>query len=186
MQRLTRHEQTRAKYRRMARRPRGREARIDRDMVDGLLSMTVDDAAVRQAAVQALCPCHVQANVKRVWDRLIELVDDPDVKVRGIVLHTLCDGSPRDREAEVVQALEQMYNDPDPKLRRRVRHLLASYRRIGKIKPFTALPCAAQRARFREDGPNQGRKVLRRTVIISRITASPSCSSTASATQPRR
>ncbi|HZG67418.1 MAG TPA: HEAT repeat domain-containing protein [Herpetosiphonaceae bacterium] len=81
----------------------------------------------------ALCPCHVQADIEQVWDRLIAMVHDPEAKVRSSVLHALCDGSPRVRESEIVRAIESMYHDPDPKLRRHVRHVLASYRRTGKI-----------------------------------------------------
>ena len=134
MERLTRQEQAKAGFRRRARRAAGREIRLDRDAVDHFLGQTEDsDADLRNEAVLALCPCHVQANIERVWDRLLVMVTDPDAKVRGTVLHTLCDGSPREREAAIVQALERMYNDPDPKLRRRVRHVLATYRRRGRI-----------------------------------------------------
>jgi HEAT repeat protein len=134
MARLVSAEQARAGHRRRARRVAGREIRLDRTQVDDLLVQTEDpDADVRNEAVRALCPCHVQANVDRVWDRLVAMVADSDSRVRGSVVHALCDGSPRERELQVVEALEQMYNDPDPKLRRHVRHVLASYRRRGKI-----------------------------------------------------
>jgi hypothetical protein len=131
---LSRQEQATAGFRRRARRTGGREARLDRSSIDQLLALTeAADAAVRNKAVLALCPCHVQANVERVWDRLLSMATDPDAKVRATVLHTLCDGSPREREAGIVAALEAMYNDPDPRLRRHVRHVLASYRRTGRI-----------------------------------------------------
>jgi HEAT repeat protein len=134
MHKLTRSEQIRAKRLRNGNRAKGREERLDRGEVDDLLRLTYDpNAEVRNAAAQALCPCHVQANIDKVWDRLIAMAEDPDVDVRATILHTLCDGSPRTREGEVVQALETMYNDPDQKLRRRVRKLLAQYRRQGKI-----------------------------------------------------
>lgn len=134
MDRLARQQQAKAGFRRRARRAPGREIRLDPAAVDVFLRQTEDpDAALRNEAVLALCPCHVQSNIERVWDRLLMMVTDPDAKVRGTVLHTLCDGSPREREAAVVQALEQMYNDADPKLRRRVRQVLAVYRRKGKI-----------------------------------------------------
>ena len=91
------------------------------------------DAHVRKQAVQQLCPCHLKADYEPVWDRLLEMVDDHDVKVRGHVLHALCDGSPRSREGQVVAALEAMRNDPDQGLRRRVRQTLAQYRRTGRV-----------------------------------------------------
>jgi hypothetical protein len=134
MSRMTRTEQLRMAYRRRGRHVQGREVRLDRDAIDDLLQRTeASDPIVRQEAVQLLCPCHVQADIQPVWNRLIAMVGDPDTDVRATILHTLCDGSPREREAEVVEALDRMYNDPDPKLRRRVRALLASYRRTGKI-----------------------------------------------------
>jgi HEAT repeat protein len=134
MPKLTRSEQLRAKYRKAAARAKGREERLDRERIDDLLRQTTEaDADARCAAVQALCPCHVQSNIAPVWDRLLALVHDPDVRVRSLVLHTLCDGSPREREPEVVAALEAMHNDPDQKLRRRVRQVLAQYRRTGRV-----------------------------------------------------
>ena len=134
MQKMTRHEQARSKHRRNAVHARGREERTHCDDIDHLLSLTEDpDAEVRNEAVRALCPCHVQSNIPQVWDRLLVMVEDPDARVRGTILHTLADGSPRSREAEVVQAIEKMYNDPDLKLRRHVRKLLAQYRSKGNI-----------------------------------------------------
>jgi HEAT repeat protein len=134
MARATRAEQISAGFRRKMRKARGREERLDHEEIAELLRWTeAEDAEIRNEAVQNLCPCHVQANIAPVWDRLIAMVDDPDARVRSTILHTLCDGSPRERETEIVQAIERMYNDPDPKLRRRVRWLLATYRRTGKV-----------------------------------------------------
>ena len=92
-----------------------------------------DDPKQRRAALMALCPCHVRADVKAVWDRLLEMQTDEDAGVRSLVLHCLTDGSPRSREQEVVAALEGLANDPDPKLRRRARRALSDYRRTGRI-----------------------------------------------------
>jgi hypothetical protein len=72
-------------------------------------------------------------DVPAVWDRLIEMVDDPDVKVRGHVLHVLCDGSPRGRVDQVVASLERLAADRDEALRRRARKVLAHYRRTGRV-----------------------------------------------------
>ena len=70
--------------------------RRSREQVDGFLSLTYDDdPRVRQVAIRNLCPCHIQADVPAVWDRLLELAGDPDDGVRHDVLHTLVDGSPR-------------------------------------------------------------------------------------------
>ena len=91
------------------------------------------NAEMRTEAVRMLCPCKLKFNYEPAWNRLLEMVTDPDVHVRRNVLHVLCDGSPRERETEVVQALERMYHDKDAKLRRHVRKLLAQYKRGGRI-----------------------------------------------------
>ena len=91
------------------------------------------DPAARRRAAQALCPCHVRGDDADVWDRLLGLVDDPEVGVRRTVLHALIDGSPRHREAEVVHAIARLHDDPDLRLRRRARRFLAQYRRTGRV-----------------------------------------------------
>jgi hypothetical protein len=91
------------------------------------------DPRVRRSAVTHLCPCHVKRNRAEVWDRLLSMASDPDVKVRRWVLHVLTDGSPRSRELDVVQVLGKMCDDPDPKLRRHARQILAHYRRTGNL-----------------------------------------------------
>ena len=108
--------------------------RVRVEEIDDLLLLTHDERPkVRSRAVQALCPCHVRADVERVWERLFEMVSDEDARVRSTILHALGDGSPRVLETRVVRALERMQHDPDPRLRRRVRKLLAHYRRTGQI-----------------------------------------------------
>lgn len=92
-----------------------------------------DNPRIRGSAVTHLCPCHVKRNHDDVWDRMLSMASDPDVKVRGWVLHVLTDGSPRSREADVVQVLGKMVDDPDPKLRRRARKILAHHRRTGDL-----------------------------------------------------
>src|SRR5919199_5572789 len=99
MVRRTSDEQSKAGFRRRAGRTGAREMRLDPAAVDTLLDLTdAPDAEVRNEAVRSLCPCHVQANIARVWDRLLLMVTDPDAGVRATVLHTLCDGSPHLRE----------------------------------------------------------------------------------------
>jgi hypothetical protein len=88
---------------------------------------------VRAQAIQSLCPCHVKRNDGRVWDRILELVDDPALDVRRWVFHLLGDGSPREREAQVVAAMEWFTRDPDKKHQRRARQILAKYRQSGTI-----------------------------------------------------
>jgi hypothetical protein len=104
------------------------------DEIEALLEQTADaNSKVRALAVQSLCPCHVKRNDARVWDRVLELVDDPALDVRRWVFHLLGDGSPREREAEVVAAMERFTRDPDKKLQRRARQVLAKYRQGGTI-----------------------------------------------------
>jgi hypothetical protein len=78
-------------------------------------------------------PCHVKRNDSRVWDRVLDLVDDPAVEVRRWVFHLLGDGSPRERECQIVAAMERFTRDPNRKLQRRARQVLAKYRRGGTI-----------------------------------------------------
>lgn len=102
--------------------------------VEDLLALTWDpQARTRRRALRELCPCELQANVREVWDRILEMRADPDAGVRSWVLHTLCDGSPGAREPEVVAAVESMQMDPEPRLRRRARRVIAAYRRTGRI-----------------------------------------------------
>jgi len=131
---LTRQEKARSKYARRQNRAPGRDLKLNPDLLPELLAKAESsNAEARCQAARELCPCHVQGNVPEIWDRLLTLVHDPDVRVRKAVFHTLADGSPNEREAEVVAALESMYQDPDPGLRRHVRRLLAAYRRCGRI-----------------------------------------------------
>ena len=104
------------------------------DEIDTLLERTADsNPKVRAQAVQSLCPCHVKRNDARVWDRVLELVDDPAVDVRRWVFHLLGDGSPRAREEQIVAVMERFTRDPDKKLQRRARQVLGKYRQGGTI-----------------------------------------------------
>jgi len=99
---------------------------------DFLANTRSEDPKVRKLYLRELCPCHVKRDVDVVWDRIIDMVDDPSPDVRYQVMHNLCDGSPASRESEVVAALEKMHNDPDKKVRRRVHNVLTHYRKTGK------------------------------------------------------
>jgi hypothetical protein len=104
------------------------------DEIDALLERTADgNPKVRAQAVQSLCPCHVKRNDPRVWDRVLQLVDDPALEVRRWVFHLLGDGSPRERASQIVAAMERFTRDSDKKLQRRARQVLAQYRRGGTI-----------------------------------------------------
>lgn len=87
-----------------------------------VLEFTHDpDPLVRRLAAKALCPCHVKADLPEVWDRLVEMTDDPDAGVRLDVVHALGDGSPRERGPEIALA---------PPLDREG---LSAYRRTGRV-----------------------------------------------------
>ncbi len=110
------------------------EGRTAKDALDGLLELSrSSESRARQLACRNLCTCHVRADHDRVWTRLLELVADPDARVRGDVIHAITDSTPAPRVPAVVQALESRHNDPDPGIRRQVRKTLAHYRRTGKI-----------------------------------------------------
>ena len=109
-------------------------AHLTQEDVQCLLEQSYSGTArERASAVRALCPCQVKRNEPRVWNRVIELASDPDVKVRTQVLHVLADGSPRERERQVVAAIETLTQDADESLRRRARKVLAEYRRSGSV-----------------------------------------------------
>ena len=110
------------------------EGRIARDDIDRLLDLSWSlDSRDRQLACRNLCTCHVRADDDRVWARLLELVGDPDPRVRGDVLHAITDSTPAPRVPAVIQALESRHNDPDAGIRRRIRKTLAHYRRTGQV-----------------------------------------------------
>jgi hypothetical protein len=110
------------------------EVRTAKDAIDGLLQLSwSEESRDRQLACRNLCTCHVRADEDRVWTRLLEMLSDPDARVRGDVIHAITDSTPEARVPAVVQALESRHNDPDPGIRRRVRKTLAHYRRTGKV-----------------------------------------------------
>ena len=104
------------------------------DELDAWLELSRDaDPLVRRRAVQHLCPCHVKANIARVWDRVIELSADPDASVRRSAVHALGDGSPAEHRQRILAALKARFHDEDRRLRRMVRRLLAHHTRTGQL-----------------------------------------------------
>ncbi len=89
-------------------------------------------ATERLQALKEFCPCKVLKEVDQIWERVINMTDDPDDRVRYQVLHTLCDGSPTHREEQIIEALGRLRNDPCPKIRRATRRALTSYDKTGK------------------------------------------------------
>jgi vesicle coat complex subunit len=87
---------------------------------------------VRLTAIKQLCPCRVQEDIDKFWNRLFEMVEDEDAKVRYQILHNICDGSPEHLESRVVEAIEKFNRDEDKEVKRRAHKVLASYLRTGK------------------------------------------------------
>jgi HEAT repeats len=110
------------------------EGRTAKDAIDGLLELSwSQESQFRQLACRNLCTCHVRADDDRVWTRLLDLVGDPDARVRSDVIHAITDSTPAPRVRAVIRALESRHNDPDARIRRQVRKTLAHYRRTGKV-----------------------------------------------------
>lgn len=101
--------------------------------VDTILEISRhEDPEIRLKAVQQLCPCRVGRDIDEFWERLCDMVEDEDEKVRYQVLHNLCDGSPPHMEGKVYAALEVFNSDPNKDIRRRAHKVLGSYLRTGK------------------------------------------------------
>lgn len=114
--------------------PTGDNTGLTDDDLAELMALTLDDDPMaRRLALKNLCPCHVKANHPEVWERVLEMVDDPDPRVRDEVVHALGDGSPKDRVLEVVAAADKLRNDRDKRVRRRAQRILRSYHRTGKV-----------------------------------------------------
>jgi hypothetical protein len=103
------------------------------EVVEVLEQTHSHDPKTRAAALRELCPCHLRRNLPEVWERVFEMVGDPEPRVRSTIVHLLADGSPKELEERVVATIEGMTNDPDRKIRRQTRRLIAHYRRTGQI-----------------------------------------------------
>jgi len=91
-----------------------------------------EEADVRFAAVKQFCPCKVGKDIDDFWNRVFEMVEDDDSRIRYQILHTICDGSPDHIESRVSDALEKFNQDKDKDIRRKAHKVLASYTRTGK------------------------------------------------------
>ncbi|PAA91029.1 hypothetical protein BOX15_Mlig007104g2 [Macrostomum lignano] len=87
---------------------------------------------VRQRALREMCPCRVKTDLSAFWQRVLEMKDDPEARVRQQVAHTLCDGAPNHMEHEVVEVLREFNRDADATVRRMVHKALVSYDRTGR------------------------------------------------------
>jgi HEAT repeat protein len=108
--------------------------RTSKSEIPELLDLTHStDIRSRRRALMALCPCELKSHSAEVWQRVLEMADDPDPSVRRSVIHTVADGSPAQYGPKIVQALEKLYNDSDRSVRRMARHVLTRYRHTGNL-----------------------------------------------------
>lgn len=70
--------------------------------IDTILDYTKsEDDDIRLEACKQLCPCKVLRDIDVFWERVFEMADDEDVRIRQRVLHIICDGSPKHLEDKV-------------------------------------------------------------------------------------
>lgn len=101
--------------------------------IDEILEYTKsEDADIRLEACKQLCPCKVQKDIDVFWERVLEMVDDEDVRIRKRILHILCDGSPKHLEDKVYDALSKFNYDKDSDIRRTTHKVMVTYERTGK------------------------------------------------------
>ena len=102
------------------------------DMYELIHITRVPDAKVRLEAIKQMCPCHVKGDIPEFWERLFELADDKDIKIRYQVMHNLCDGSPGHYEDKIIECIEKFNRDPDSTIRRKASKIMACYSHTGK------------------------------------------------------
>mmetsp|Transcript_20540 Transcript_20540/g.30511 ORF Transcript_20540/g.30511 Transcript_20540/m.30511 type:complete len:121 (+) Transcript_20540:140-502(+) len=90
---------------------------------------------IRYHAIRKGCPCQVKQDIKEIWDRFFEIIEEEKEesdRIRYQILHNLCDGTPKYLEERVIDCLENNYwNDSCKKTRRAARKVLTVYRRTG-------------------------------------------------------
>lgn len=108
--------------------------RTPRSEIPRLIELSkVGDSKLRRKAVQALCPCEVKSHDPEIWQRFLEMTDDPDPEVRRSIVHVFRDGSPSIYETRILAALEKFQHDADERVRRPARKALAAHRHSGTL-----------------------------------------------------
>ena len=79
-----------------------------------------------------MCPCRVKGDIPEFYQRLFEMSNDTDSKIRYQILHNICDGSPSHYENKIVEVIEKLNTDSDTRIRSAASKVLASYIRTGK------------------------------------------------------
>ena len=101
--------------------------------IDEILKYTYsEDDDIRLEACSQLCPCKVLKDIDVFWDRVFEMANDPDVRIRKRVLHIICDGSPERVVERVYEALGRFNYDKDPDIRRTAHKVMVTYEKTGK------------------------------------------------------
>ena len=101
--------------------------------IDTILEYTHStDNDIRLEATKQLCPCKVLKDIEIFWERVFEMADDEDVRIRQRVLHIICDGSPERLEDRIYDALRVFGRDKDSDIRRTAHKVMATYERTGK------------------------------------------------------
>lgn len=85
------------------------------------------DDDVRLEACKQLCPCNVLKDIDVFWNRVFEMADDEDVRIRKRVLHIICDGSPERVVDKVYECLQKFNYDKDSEIRRITHKVMATY-----------------------------------------------------------
>lgn len=79
-----------------------------------------------------MCPCKVLEDIDEFWNRVFEMAEDEDHRIRARVLHIICDGSPSRLEDRVYETLQKFNYDKDSDIRRTTHKVMATYERTGK------------------------------------------------------
>lgn len=101
--------------------------------IDEILKYTYsEDDDIRLEACKQLCPCKVLRDIEVFWDRVFEMADDEDPRIRKRILHIICDGSPERVVDKVYEALGKFNYDKDSDIRRTAHKVMVTYERTGK------------------------------------------------------